>query len=149
MFSYRHLPVLSLEDVTANFEQTIPALSSLERFVSGEIGSNTGDSGWIKATLLNSWTALGGGFAIPAYRRQNNRVEFKGQFAHSGTTGTEVFALPAEYRPAETRIFTGNAGTAAAPAPALVRVSAAGAVTIFYAGVPEQIGIDGIAFTID
>jgi hypothetical protein len=60
------------------------------------------DTGWITATLLNSWVSIG---TNPAYRKIGNIVRLRGEL-ESGASGTECFALPASFAPA-TELFIG------------------------------------------
>lgn len=87
------------------------------------------DSGWITATLTNSWVAFGTPYATPSYRILNGVVYLQG-FAKSGTTtvGTTIFTLPAGYRPLATIRFVVADGNTTAQFASL-EVSSAGVVS--------------------
>lgn len=61
---------------------------------------------WITPTLTGSWVYYGSPFAVPQYMRKNGIVYLKG-LVKNGTLASAMFTLPAGYRPAEQRIFSG------------------------------------------
>lgn len=64
------------------------------------------DSGWLNATLENSWVNFGGSFATAQYRKIGSLVELRGVIKDgTSTDGTTMLTLPAGYRPAATLIF--------------------------------------------
>lgn len=65
-----------------------------------KIDSALADTGWITATLNAGWTVA---TVAPAYRRKNGFVSFRGRGTSDGTVAA-AFALPADFRPAETRV---------------------------------------------
>lgn len=61
------------------------------------------DSGWIAPTLLNSWVNFGGGYSTVGYRKVGSLVTIRGLVKGGVTTdGTEIFTLPAGFRPPAT-----------------------------------------------
>lgn len=96
------------------------------------------DSGWIVPTLLNAWKNSGGEFQTVAYRRIRQEVKIRG-IIQGGVSGKQVFELPAGYRPTATEyLVSGAAGETGA----VVVVTAAGSVALFYAGAPERAAIN-------
>lgn len=108
------------------------------------LGGQLGDTGWILATLGNSWVAFGGAFAAPYYRKFNGMTMLIGAMK-SGTTGTTVFTLPAGYRPSVERQFPvqSNAGTAQLSVftTGIVQVTAYGSL-----GSNAFVGLDSVIF---
>ena len=69
-------------------------------------GSNTDtptDSGWIQPTLNSGWSHYSSPYGPVKYRRIGSIVNIQG-IANGATQGTNVFQLPAGYRP-ERRII--------------------------------------------
>lgn len=67
--------------------------------------ANTTQEAWNTPTFQNSWVNFGSGFSAAAYKKDNmGTVHLKG-VVKSGTVGTDIFTLPAGYRPAESRMF--------------------------------------------
>lgn len=55
--------------------------------------------GWIAPSLLNSWVDYGAGFNPSGYFKDSNGIVHLRGMVKSGSTGTVIFNLPAEYRP--------------------------------------------------
>jgi hypothetical protein len=105
------------------------------------------DSGWVGASLLNSW-AQDVNSATAAYRIQGNRVTCRGG-VKSGANNTAIFTLPAGFRPAAQLIFGAGALSGATPVAGTILVTANGAVTGLWASAPDPFGLDGVQFTVD
>lgn len=102
-----------------------------------------GDTGWITATLGNSWVAFGAPYVAPQYRKFNGLVYISGEMK-SGTTATTVFTLPVGYRPAQQHAFSTNSvsGTAA------ITILASGVVRVdaYNGGNNTSVSLDGCTF---
>lgn len=61
-----------------------------------------GDTGWIEASLQNSWVQYDAGTHIRARYRKKAGIVYVQGLVKNGTitTGTVIFTLPAEHRPA-------------------------------------------------
>lgn len=99
------------------------------------------DTGWINATLLNSWVAFGSGFSTPGYRRLNGMVYLRGVVKDGVLTqGTSIFTLPAGFRPSATLRFA----TVSSTAFAIMHVTAAGAVATEIVGSASSLSLDSV-----
>jgi hypothetical protein len=68
---------------------------------SGAWVQTAGDTGWIAATLVNSWVNFGGAYMVAQYRRRNGIVQVEGLVSGGASVpGQTVFTLPAGFRPA-------------------------------------------------
>ena len=105
--------------------------------------SGAQDSGWVTPALLNSWALSTN---TPQYRLIGNRVVLRGA-AISGSTGTEMFALASGSRPAIISIL-GVGLEASGPAPGLLTITTAGAVSCEFTGSPI-VYLYGLTFTVD
>lgn len=119
------------------------------------------DTGWIAATLATGWTAYGGGFATPAYRKVRGLIHLRGMVKATGTPEhtLHIFTLPAGYRPGALEIFAG-VGQLTDPSPSLtdvgirIEISSGGAVTptvqaTTSGGAVAWISLSGITFPAD
>lgn len=86
-------------------------------------------SAWTAAALTNSWVNVGGGNAVAAYRKIDDRVEVRGRI-RSGTLGTSAFTLPVGFRPPAGLMVPGGGG-GASPIAVNLDVFAAGTVTVY------------------
>ena len=114
--------------------------------LTGQLAAYGEDSGWIEPALENGWKSFG--YEPPAYRRIGNLVRLRGVFSHSGASKSTAFTLPAGFRPVLSALFP-SANYPGGSEPGSIQVTGAGAVEPIYAGTPEQISIDGVAFTTD
>jgi hypothetical protein len=87
---------------------------------------------WVTPTLLNSWVNFGGSEATVQYwKSATETVHIKGLIKDgTATTGTQIFVLPAGYRPTENRTFAQVCGAAGSRAVAAITVSVNGAVSV-------------------
>lgn len=69
------------------------------------------DTGWITATLTNSWVTFGAPTQVPRYRKMNGIVYVEGSIK-LGVMASPVFTLPVGFRPNATLWFAGGAGAA-------------------------------------
>jgi hypothetical protein len=92
-------------------------------------------------TLLNSWANVGGAYANAGYYSFNQAVYLRGRVS-GGSVPSDIFTLPANYRPASTLSFTvvGNGSFA------IVDVEADGSVRAISGGGP--LSLDGISFRV-
>lgn len=108
------------------------------------------DSGWVNATLGNSWAAASTS-VTPGYRLRGNRVYLRG-IVNGGTNGTSPFTLPSGFRPATIGSailsMTGNDG-GTSPSAAQVQVTSAGVVSLYAASTATGIAMDGLSFAVD
>lgn len=98
-YSPRHLPVLSLTDVTANFEQLIPLLAKAQVPPAAEsIATNA-----MAPVLLNSWKAAR---PVTYLRDAFGWVHCQGAL-EGGANGTLAFTFPAGFFPSQNLKLTG------------------------------------------
>lgn len=100
---------------------------------------------WVPLTLVNGWTAAGGGWAAPVMRRQiDGTVQLSGEIAPGTlTAGTTLFTLAAP--PAADLEFRVPGGSATAAADLYVHSS--GAVTLQnVAGTITRIGLASVRY---
>jgi hypothetical protein len=71
-----------------------------------------GDVAWTAAVLTATWVNSGAGYSVAAYRIAGNNVALRGR-VNGGTAGTQIFILPAGYRPTNGHLIFGGAGDAA------------------------------------
>lgn len=92
-------------------------------------------------TLLNSWANVGGAYATAGYHSWDKHIHLKGRVS-GGSVPSDVFVLPADYRPAATLSFAvvGNGAFA------VVDVEADGSVRAISGTSP--ISLDGITFRV-
>lgn len=140
MDSFRHLPVLSLEDCTHNWEQLQSELQTATAAASAE----NQDTGWKAPTLLNSWTAVAGRIAV-GYRRQGNMVRLRGSI-EGGASGKTVFVLPGEFSPTGATECVGSRGGEAGKTAVVIQTN--GEIIPFFSGGTFS-SLDGITFTTD
>lgn len=89
------------------------------------------DTGWVAATLLNSWVDYNAAVFGPArYRRIGNTVYVRG-LIKDGTNGVAALNLPAGFRPAHEIVLASISNPNAA---ARLDVEADGDVVIYIAG---------------
>lgn len=102
------------------------------------------DSGWVEPALLHSWKNAGGEYETMAYRKQGNTVRLRGAIT-GGVSVTELFTLPAGYRPTGRikLIAFGSEGSA------YCEVYATGIVVIGWPGASATVDLSGLTFTID
>ena len=62
------------------------------------------DPEWNYPTLLNGWVTYSGNWGVPAYRKVNGVVYMRG-LMKDGLINTDLFVLPAGYRPEITMLF--------------------------------------------
>lgn len=96
-----HVHPLNLETEATNIKPLDIAASVgvLDTIARADHVHPDGDTGWIQATLINS-------FVGSAYYRKVGKIVFmKGIITSGGTNGTSCFVLPAEYRPPESYLF--------------------------------------------
>lgn len=107
------------------------------------------DTGWTDATLLNSWVAYGGAYATPGYRKVGSQVFLRG-LMKDGTTasGTDLFQLPAGYRPAYSAVYT-TPNTNLPTANVRIRIDTAGTVDFLEVMDAAAVSVDGITFFVD
>lgn len=148
--SERGVSVAITGNVETDHEGTATGLSGWGQAVKNTSSGNWEklgeDSGWITATLENSWVKFGS-YELPSYRKIGSQVLLRGVFAHSGSAGSAAFTLPIGFRPAYQCVFAGGSYPPADPVDVFCITN--GQVIIEYGGTPEQISIDGINFTID
>lgn len=91
---------------------------------------------WVAPTLINSWANSGGAYATAGYWKDPwGVVHLRGRVT-GGAVPSDVFVLPADYRPQATQTFTVPGGT--------VDVEANGSVRVLTGAVPYS--LDSIAF---
>lgn len=105
------------------------------------------DSGWIEPTLLNSWKNVGGIYPNIAYRKQGNVVRLRGNMS-GGANNSEVFSLPAGYRPTGTEFFCIVTNVEPGTVDPRLEITSAGSLHAIFSGAPA-VRFDGITFTID
>lgn len=104
-----------------------------------------GDSGWLTATLGNSWVAFGAPYATPAYRLRSGIVYLGGLMKNGTAPVSVVFTLPVGYRPASSLQFN----VVAAASTALIQVDATGAVNLQAYGTGGSntaVSLNGVTF---
>lgn len=86
--------------------------ATTDRYVDNGVHSvfrdNSGPRAYLDLTLLNSWAAVTD-YEAPGYRKVGNEVILQGQI-QSGSVGTTIATLPANYRPALKIDFTTGGG---------------------------------------
>lgn len=111
----------------------------------------SGQNSAVDLTLLNSWV-VGAGSPAPtpqARRTENGLVVLSGSMRNgTATNGTQLFTLPAGYRPAGPgpAIFIAVKYVAAVPDTTLIRITTAGVCTIERNADTGYLGLDGICF---
>jgi hypothetical protein len=139
-----HVPTLSHEDSTRNFEvlgELLPDDATTLEALKEALEELTKDSGWIEPALVGGWEAN----APIAYRKQANVVRLKGR-AKTGASGTEVFTLPAGFRPTQALLYPAGGG---GPSLAAATIATSGVVTLYDPTSTADVGLDGISFTTD
>ena len=63
------------------------------------------DSGWQTPTLLNGWSDFGDGWQEARYRKIGNRVTIEGLVKDGALPNSDIFSLPAGYRPTKSLLF--------------------------------------------
>jgi hypothetical protein len=109
------------------------------------LSSGAQDSGWITASLTNSWTSAG---PVPQYRLIANRVLLRGELnASSGSSGTAAFTLASGYRPTQLALM--GLGTPASSFPGIyTAIQTSGAVDVEFSST-AACSFDGLSFTVD
>lgn len=64
----------------------------------GVLEGKTEDSGWLTPTLINGWRVVAG-LQAPQYKKVGNRVYIRGVVDNPMVSSSNVFSLPAGYRP--------------------------------------------------
>jgi len=106
--------------------------------------SGAQDSGWITASLVNSWVTA---TVAPAYRLVGDRVSFRG--AASGGAGSS-FTLPSGMRSSlQITIGFGSNSSGSGPVANYLTISTAGVVDADTGGAGVTLYFDGITFTVD
>lgn len=105
---------------------------------------NIRQSAWLSPTLLNGWSDYGGAYCTAQYYRDPNRtIHIKGTVAGGTTTsGTNIFVLPAGYRPLQNHVFAQTSYSGATPGSASITVAQNGAVFVTYASGNTLLSID-------
>ncbi len=106
--------------------------------------SGAQDSGWIGASLGNSWVTV---TTAPAYRLVGNRVTLRGNM-NGGLTTSIAFTLPSNSRPAVAVIASASGNSSGAIA-AYLAIPTAGTVTPDFTGAGAIIFLDGVTFLTD
>lgn len=124
---------------TINFSNT--TLNGFTVGVNQKVGTGTlGLQPWRAPTLLNSWAAQSG-YSTPGFMKdERGWVHLRGALV-GGTAPSDVFVLPAGYRPATACLFS----TASANGMGRVYVNNAGTVR-FEAAASNNGALDGISF---
>lgn len=124
---------------TINFSNT--TLNGFTVGVNNKLGTGTlGLQPWRAPTLLNSWVAQSG-YSTPGFMKdERGWVHLRGAMT-GGTAPSDVFTLPAGYRPATACLFS----TASANGAVRVYVNNAGTVR-FEAAASNNGALDGISF---
>ena len=133
-----HIPGLTVDDLIV--AGSLRVLTAQVDFSRQLIAVGTAGA----APFTNSWHALGGGWAPPAYWKDEDGIVHLEGVGAGGTLGAAMFPLPPGYRPNQDRIFP------------VVSSSTFGAVQITAGGnvIPLAVGtatnaaysLDGISF---
>lgn len=100
---------------------------------------------WTAPSLINSWANYEGGFSIAGYfKDQFGLVHLRG-IVKDGSADTNIFVLPAGYRPAYINVFAGMTFASTTKTLGRIDVLADGSV-LFKSGGTDFVSLDGIIF---
>lgn len=110
------------------------------------------DTGWISASLVNSWTVnVGSGSATPGYRKIGNTVYLRGTI-QGGASGSACWTMASAYLSASNIYLAAVAGVSSFPGAAglYVQISPAGTVAPQYgSGTLSYFSLDGLSYLVD
>lgn len=137
--------------VTAQFDaiiaKRIPAPGKVNQGLTTDATGATvwaGDTGWTAVAFAGTFANLGGAFATAAYRKDpNGYVHVKGIIT-GGTSGGNIFTLPAGYRPLETHQFAQKQTAGGVDGYAEISVQASGVVTASAYAATGNMTIDAV-----
>ena len=111
-----------------------------------EMNAIAGDTGWIGATLLNSYT----GSTVVAYRRIGNRLHLRGLLT-TGASNFPAFTLPSGYfRPAGCNLPTASALAGNTATAAWLQIDTSGnCIPEFSTSTSGVFTLDGLSFLLD
>lgn len=110
--------------------------------VGGTLSATLATPAYTNATLQNSWTVWGGGFATPGYTKMpGGVVKLQGLAGGGSKTSDVIFTLPSGYRPSNILLFPAIATDALGA----IRVDTNGAVNR-YLGTATWISLDSVVF---
>jgi N-acetylneuraminic acid mutarotase len=129
---------------TKDFWEYTPNITSLSINGNLIIGGLLNSPDFVAPTLLNNWVNFGSGYSTAGYYKDKESVVHLKGFIKGGTTtqNTNLFVLPFDCRPSETRVFTVASGDGTF---GRVNVTTLGYVQ-FYSGVNAYLSLDGISF---